>query len=285
MHSVQPSYGVYANKDRQTTSPTYHSSGTAVIPSNTIKVYHQGTSLQTLEAQPLKPYVGTSSQPLEALSREPHTLQTAQLNQHTSPIRQQYPATSTPIRTHPDHTHKTRLTEGTPSFLFPPLDDSKIFNSSDVLCQNCSVLEQKVKFLTEANRELKRLLIASLGADLKHQMEQIINEKAVITCDLDLSLKQLAENLEIVDKVSIDCDVWRSKFFASRLMIDELASMKREMSQHLTESQRALECMLKERDRLCEVLNNCNDKLRTMIISPGRRCISHTLKPAYVVTF
>ena len=79
--------------------------------------------------------------------------------------------------------------------------------------------------------------MASLGNNLKLQLEQLIHEKVAMSCDLDISLRQLADNMELVDKVSIDCDVWRNKFYASRQMIDKLAGVQREMSQHLADSQ------------------------------------------------
>ncbi len=103
-------------------------------------------------------------------------------------------------------------------------------------------------------------------------MEQLINDKAAISCDLNVSLRQLSDNLELVDKVSIDCDVWRSKYLASRLMIDELASVKREVSHHLVSSQQALVCMLAERDRLSEVLSECNAQLRGITSSGVYLC-------------
>ncbi len=174
----------------------------------------------------------------------------------------QYPTSSTPIGG--GHGNPINMSEHSPTRLFPSIDDS-----SDYCCTNCTRLEQKAQFLTESNRELKRLLVASLGEHLKLQMEQLINEKAAISCDLNISLRQLSDNIELVDKVSIDCDVWRSKYLASRLMIDELASVKREVSHHLVSSQQALVCMLGERDQLSQVLTECNTQLRRMTATPG----------------
>ncbi|XP_064405525.1 golgin-45-like isoform X2 [Halichondria panicea] len=192
----------------------------------------------------------------ESLITKPHVQSFGGVTEvmDTSPTRNHhpYPPTSTPIGGHGNHIRHT------PTCLFPSKDE----NSTEYSCPNCSHLEPKVQFLTEANRELKRLLVASLGDQLKLQMEQLINDKAAISCDLNVSLRQLSDNLELVDKVSIDCDVWRSKYLASRLMIDELASVKREVSHHLVSSQQALVCMLAERDRLSEVLSECNAQLR-----------------------
>lgn len=185
---------------------------------------------------------------------------------HSSPSRQNqpsvydsaYPISSTPI---------AKQTRNVSSICTSSLDEDVL----QVECHNCSALEQKVKFLTDVNRELKRLLVASLGSDLKLRIEQLVHEKASISCDLDRSLCQLADNMEEVDRVLIDCDIWRSKFLASRLMIDELASLKAELSLHFAESQRALQCILEERSELSDMLKDCNNKLNKLI---NQRCMT-----------
>ena len=125
----------------------------------------------------------------------------------------------------------------------------------------CSELESQLKVQTDINKELKRLLVASMGNDLQHRLSQIAEEKATISHDLDTSLQQLADNHEEIDRVSIECDIWRSKFLASRLMIDELAGWKAEVSRQLRDCQRALQSMLKEHAELSKALIQCNHHL------------------------
>ena len=119
-------------------------------------------------------------------------------------------------------------------------------------------LSAQLKVQTEVNRELKRLLVASVGGDIQLHLDQIVQEKAELSRDLDASLQQLAENSEEFDRVFIDCDIWRSKFLASRLMIDELASWKAELSIQFKEVHRALHCLMKERKSLCRELMECS---------------------------
>lgn len=121
-----------------------------------------------------------------------------------------------------------------------------------------SELERQLRVQTDVNKELKRLLVASMGNDLQYRLNQIAEEKANISQSLDASLHRLAENHEEIDRVSIECDIWRSKFLASRLMVDELASWKAEITKQLKESQRALQCMLKESAELGNTLLQCN---------------------------
>ena len=136
-----------------------------------------------------------------------------------------------------------------------------------ILNTKCSELESRLKIQTDVNKELKRLLVASMGSDLQLRLNQIAEEKATVSHDLDASLQQLADNHEEIDKVSIECDIWRSKFLASRLMIDELAGWKAQVSRQLRESQKALQCMLREHSELSEAIMQCNRYLNAIGMS------------------
>ena len=87
-------------------------------------------------------------------------------------------------------------------------------------------------------------------------------------------MQQLAENNEELDRLSIECDIWRSKFLASRLMIDELASWKAELSMQFKDSQRALHCLMKERNKLCQELYECNSYLQRTVDSLQQQLVT-----------
>ena len=131
-------------------------------------------------------------------------------------------------------------------------------------------LESQLQTQWEVNRELKRLLVASVGSDLEHRLEQIVQEKAELSLDLSVSLQQVVSNHEELDQVSIECDIWRSKFIASRVMIDELASWKAELSLQLRESHKALQYMLHERKDICQELQECSGHLQRALIEVER---------------
>lgn len=125
-----------------------------------------------------------------------------------------------------------------------------------------SELESQLQIQTDVNRELKRLLVASVGSDLEHRLQQIVQEKAELSQDLNASLQEVMSNHEELDQVSIECDIWRSKFIASRVMIDELASWKAELSLQLRESRKALQYMLHERGDVCREVTECSTHLQ-----------------------
>ena len=132
-------------------------------------------------------------------------------------------------------------------------------------------LEAQLRRQTDVNRELKRLLVASVGCDLELRLEQIAREKAELSQDLDLSLQQVMSNSEELDQVSIECDIWRSKFIASRVMIDELASWKAELSLQLRESRKALQHLMQERGDIARELSECSAHLQSGLTELGSR--------------
>lgn len=117
----------------------------------------------------------------------------------------------------------------------------------------------------EVNKELKRLLIASVGSDLQAKLEQLADEKVNVSHKLSSVLQQMRETTEEVDEVAIECDIWRSKFVASRVMIDELASWKAALSVRLRDSCKALQCLLKEREELYQKLAVSNATLQGVL--------------------
>lgn len=73
-----------------------------------------------------------------------------------------------------------------------------------------------VQFVLQVNKELKKLLVASMGADLQVQMEKLLSDKAQLSQDLENTISILAKERETLERVNIQCDVWRSKFLGSR---------------------------------------------------------------------
>lgn len=129
-----------------------------------------------------------------------------------------------------------------------------------------SELETQLRMQTDINRELKRLLVASVGSNLELRLQQMAKEKVELSEDLNLSLQQMLSHHEELDQVSIECDIWRSKFIASRVMIDELASWKAELSLQLRESRKALQHLMLEREEMRRELQECNTHLQKALL-------------------
>ena len=106
------------------------------------------------------------------------------------------------------------------------------------------------------NTELKRLLLASVGSELGLEIEGLIRDKVRLEQRLDTSLTQLLETNEEIDSLTVECDVWKSKVLASRLLIDELKEWK-QSQYHLTH--KAIETMLREREELTSTLKDTHE--------------------------
>lgn len=70
--------------------------------------------------------------------------------------------------------------------------------------------------MSQVNRELKKLLVASVGDDLQYHFERLAREKNQLILENEALGRGLAHTMEQLERMSIQCDVWRSKFLASR---------------------------------------------------------------------
>lgn len=117
---------------------------------------------------------------------------------------------------------------------------------------------------SHVNKELKRLLLASVGSDLQEQLEELVHDKSSLKYRLDIALNHLIECTEEMDELSVEADVWKSKVLASRVMIDELKTWKGRASSNCYNSHRAIERLLKEREELTHFVASCHSMLLTI---------------------
>ncbi|KAH0625014.1 hypothetical protein JD844_033022 [Phrynosoma platyrhinos] len=125
----------------------------------------------------------------------------------------------------------------------------KLKNSERRLLQDKEGLSNQLHVQTEVNRELKKLLVASVGDDLQYHFERMAREKNQLILEneaLGRNVSQLSEQLE---RMTIQCDVWRSKFLASRVMTDELTNSRAVLQRQARDAQSAIQDLLSERDQ------------------------------------
>ncbi|KAJ8310038.1 hypothetical protein KUTeg_011903 [Tegillarca granosa] len=118
------------------------------------------------------------------------------------------------------------------------------------LTEELSDLKNQLDVQVKVNGELKKLLVASVGDDLHSKVERLARDRAQMALELGDFTKKMMEDYENLDKVAIQADMWRSKYLASRVMADELASAKAFFAMQLQESQHAIQQMLTERHEL-----------------------------------
>lgn len=149
---------------------------------------------------------------------------------------------------------KSIVIEHTPEFV----DRQKIID--DLEEQNSKLVEEKTRLSvqlgvqTKVNAEIKRLLVASVGEDISNRLDDLVNRNVQQTVELNHWKKMCEEYSEESDRLEIECDVWRTKFLASRMMSDELSNWKTALYTRFRQAQSALQKLMDERAQLLQYL-------------------------------
>ncbi|XP_043819327.1 golgin-45 isoform X2 [Dromiciops gliroides] len=143
----------------------------------------------------------------------------------------------------------------------------KLKGSEKRLLQDKEGLSNQLRVQTEVNRELKKLLVASVGDDLQYHFERLAREKNQLILEnetLGRNTTQLSEQLE---RMSIQCDVWRSKFLASRVMADELTNARAALQRQSRDAQSAIQDLLSEREQFRQEMSATQKLLEELLVS------------------
>ncbi|XP_076453776.1 golgin-45-like [Babylonia areolata] len=113
-----------------------------------------------------------------------------------------------------------------------------------------AMLRSQLDVQLQVNAEIKRLLVASVGEDFERKVENLARDRAELAMELGDFTKKMTEDYENLDQISIQADMWRSKYLASRVMVEELASARAFYSGQFQDSQQAVQELLNERYEL-----------------------------------
>ena len=116
-----------------------------------------------------------------------------------------------------------------------------------------SQLENQLKFQAQVNGELKNLLVAAVGEDLETKVHLLTEDKLQLARALLNSAQHLSTHQEQTEWLAGQCEVWRSKFLASSLMVEELAKWKAALCQRTTDLQEAIKRLLEDRNLIRDV--------------------------------
>ncbi|XP_060573481.1 golgin-45-like [Ruditapes philippinarum] len=162
-------------------------------------------------------------------------------------------ASSPQTGTHNQETHVLDCDSGgNQSTSTGSLSDEKCKCSEKIkhLEEEKQLLKNQLEVQLQVNQELKKLLVASVGDDLQHRVERLTRDKAQMSMEIGDYFKKMSDDYEHLDKISIQADMWRSKYLACRVMADELASSKAFYSSQFEECQIAIQKLLNERHQL-----------------------------------
>ncbi|CAG9772454.1 unnamed protein product [Ceutorhynchus assimilis] len=111
-------------------------------------------------------------------------------------------------------------------------------------------LENQLKFQAQVNSELKTLLVAAVGEDLEARVQHLTEDKLSLARALLNSANHLTSHQEQTEWLSGQCEVWRSKFLASSLMVEELARWKSALTKRTSDLQELLKRILTDHAKL-----------------------------------
>ncbi|KAJ8952987.1 hypothetical protein NQ318_015347 [Aromia moschata] len=125
-----------------------------------------------------------------------------------------------------------------------------------------SHLENQLKFQAQVNSELKTLLVAAVGEDLESRVQHLTEDKLALARALLNSANHLTSHQEQMEWLSGQCEVWRSKFLASSLMVEELAKWKSALTNRLIDLQEVMRNILEEHKRVYNQAIKTYDSLK-----------------------
>ena len=73
-----------------------------------------------------------------------------------------------------------------------------------------------MKIQAQVNSEVKRLLVASVGEDIEAKVDFLTQDKARLSADIRQYASKISRDFEEKEKLSVESNVWKSKFLASR---------------------------------------------------------------------
>lgn len=101
--------------------------------------------------------------------------------------------------------------------LLTPTPHTKVQGVADAtLIAKVQSLETELRFQEQVNSELKRMLVAAVGEDVEVKVHHLTEDKLHLARALVNNCESITSHQEKLETVSGQCEVWRSKFLASR---------------------------------------------------------------------
>ncbi|XP_026472054.1 golgin-45-like, partial [Ctenocephalides felis] len=151
-------------------------------------------------------------------------------------------------------------------------DKQNLLSEIDYLRDENLTLKSQLAFQAQVNAELKTMLVAAVGEDVETRVHLLTEDKLHLAEALLKSVENLSTHQEQIEWLAGQCEVWRSKFLACSLMVQELANSKQTLTQRVNELTESLKCLLLEthyvRDKQCVTLQTLNKIINAETISP-----------------
>jgi len=127
--------------------------------------------------------------------------------------------------------------------------------------------EKQVKIQTQVNSEVKRLLVASVGEDIEARVDFLTQDKARLAADVITYNNKISRDWEEKEALHVESDIWRSKFLASTLILEEVSRTKQNNEARCHQLEHASRRLLVERNEVRGLLATSQTIVAKLIAS------------------
>merc|ERR1719244_2191805 len=86
--------------------------------------------------------------------------------------------------------------------------------------------DRQLKIQIKVNSEVKKLLVASVGEDIEARVDFLTQDKARLAADVLQYNNKISRDWEEKEALHVESDIWRSKFLASSVILEEMSKEK-----------------------------------------------------------
>jgi len=127
--------------------------------------------------------------------------------------------------------------------------------------------DRQLKIQIKVNSEVKKLLVASVGEDIEARVDFLTQDKARLAADVMQYSNRVASEWEARDALGVESDVWKSKYLASSVIVEELEKSRQEASARAEALEHAARRLLGERQGLRHSLASAQQLLQGLTIA------------------
>lgn len=120
----------------------------------------------------------------------------------------------------------------------------------EVVNEELEVTRRELEAQIRINKDLKKLLIASMGDDLHHRVDSLVKDRVALAENIENYSRRLEEGGLIREELEIRADMYRSKFAASKLLIEEAIDLRSSLQLQLNYACQAMKELLSERAQI-----------------------------------
>ncbi|CAB4054171.1 unnamed protein product [Lepeophtheirus salmonis] len=135
-----------------------------------------------------------------------------------------------------------------------------------------------LKIQIQVNSEVKKLLVASVGEDLEARVDFLTQDKARLASDLRQYANRISRDFEEKETLSVESNLWKSKFLACSLLVDDLARWKASLVQINQDYEHTARVLLHEHSVLWNILSESLNVLTDL--NDAFDPLDETFKPA-----